>query len=72
MTIIVITWTCIVKVWTCKGIIFKHVPPLNGITSLVVTTCYILDGVVVAFLLVPISINTKLGGSYLKSRKVVQ
>jgi hypothetical protein len=49
--------------------ISKLVPPLNGLTSLVVG--YTTDGVTRILLLVPISINTKLGGSYLKSRKVV-
>jgi len=65
----VVTRTSIIKVWIGKGMISKLVPPLNGLTSLVVG--YTTDGVTRILLLVPISINTKLGGSYLKSRKVV-
>jgi hypothetical protein len=38
--------------------IFKHVPPLSGLTGLV-TSCTI-DGVAGTLLLVPISTNTKL------------
>jgi hypothetical protein len=52
------------------AIISKLVPPLNGLISLLIT-CYILNGVVVTLLLVPISINMKLGGSYLKLGKAV-
>jgi hypothetical protein len=52
--------------------ISKHVPPFNGLTSLVMATCCTADDVVGTLLLVPISIDTKLKGSYLKSRKVVQ
>ncbi len=26
--------TCIVKIWIDKGMIFKHVPPLNGLIGL--------------------------------------
>jgi hypothetical protein len=63
--------TGIIKVWTGKGMISKLVPPLNGLTSLVAVAGYTIDGVTRILLLVPISINTKLGGSYLKSRKVV-
>jgi hypothetical protein len=33
---IVVTETCIVKVWTSKGMIYKHVAPLSGLTSLVI------------------------------------
>jgi hypothetical protein len=49
--------------------ISKLVPPLNGLTSLVIgcTT----NGVVGTLLLVPISINTKFGGLYLKSWKTI-
>jgi hypothetical protein len=49
--------------------IFKPVPPFNELTSLV-TGC-IIDGVVGTLPLVPISIDTKFGGSYLKLGKVV-
>jgi hypothetical protein len=46
----------------------KHVPLL----SLVVATCCTIEGVVVGgLLLVPISIDTKLGGSYLKLGKTI-
>jgi hypothetical protein len=47
---------------------------MYGLASLVVTTSYTLDGVVVVvvFLLVPISINTKLGGLYWKLGKIVR
>ncbi len=51
--------------------ISKLVPPLNGLTSLVAVAGYTIDGVTRILLLVPISIDTKLGGSYLKSRKVI-
>jgi hypothetical protein len=50
--------------------ISKHVPPLSGLTSLVIG-CTI-DGVIGTLLLILISIDTKLKGSYLKWRKVVQ
>jgi hypothetical protein len=52
--------------------ISKLVPPLSGITGLIMATCCTINGVASVLLLVPISKNTKLGGSYLKSRKVVQ
>lgn len=43
----------------------KLIPPLSGLTSLVVATSCTTNGVVVdVLLLVPISTNTKLGGSY--------
>ncbi len=44
--------------------ISKLVPPFSGLTGLV-TSCTI-NGVAIILLLVPISTNTKLGGSYLK------
>ncbi len=49
--------------------IFKLVPSLNGLIGLV-TGCTI-DGVTRILLLIPISINTKLGGLCLKSRKII-
>jgi hypothetical protein len=49
--------------------IFKHVPPLNGLIGLV-TGCTI-DGIARTLLLVPISTNTKLNGLYLKLRKII-
>jgi hypothetical protein len=52
--------------------ISKLVPPLNGLIGLVGATSCITYGVVGALLLVLISTYTKLGGSYLKSGKVVQ
>jgi hypothetical protein len=42
-------------------------PPFSGLTSLV-TSCTI-DGVARILLLVPISMDTKLEGSYLQSRE---
>jgi hypothetical protein len=50
----------------------KLVPPLNGLSGLVMATGCTTNGVVGTMLLVLISTNTKLGSSYLKSRKVVQ
>jgi hypothetical protein len=67
---IVVTGTSIIKVWTSKGMIYKLVPPLSGLTSLI-TSCTI-DGVIGILLLVPISTYTKFRGSYLKLRKVVR
>jgi hypothetical protein len=52
--------------------ISKLVPPLNGLIGLVMATRCTIDGVVGVLLLVPISTHTKLGGSYLKSRKAIQ
>jgi hypothetical protein len=49
--------------------ISKSVPPFSGLTSLV--TCWTTNGVAKILLLVPISTNTKLGGSYLKLGKAV-
>jgi len=61
-----------------KSMIFKHVPILKGlIVSTVTKGCLFgsvptMDGdAPIALLLVPISTYIKLGGSYLKSRKVV-
>jgi hypothetical protein len=51
--------------------ISKLVPPLNGLTSLVIATCSTIDGVVGTLLLVPISTNMKLEGLYLKLGKTV-
>jgi hypothetical protein len=49
--------------------ILKHVPPFNGLIDLITgCTTY---GIVGTLLLVPISTNIKLEGSYLKSRKIV-
>ncbi len=53
-----------VKVCTCKGMIFKLVPPLSGQTSLVMATSYTTNGVIPALILVPISIDMKLRGSF--------
>lgn len=58
-----------VKVWIGKGMIFKLIPPLKGLISLV--TGYTTYEVTGALLLVLISINIKLMGSYLKSKKMV-
>jgi hypothetical protein len=52
--------------------ISKPFPPLSGLTSLVVAKGCTINGVVGVLLLVLISTNMKLGGSYLKSRKVVR
>ncbi len=60
------------KVRTCKGMISKLIPPLGGLTGLVMAIGCIIDGVVGTLQLVPISINMKLGSLYLKSRKAVQ
>ncbi len=67
LTIVVIE-TSIIKIWTCKGMISKLVPPLSGLTSLITSNTY---GVDRTLLLVPIFINTKLGGSYLKLGKAI-
>ncbi len=66
---IVVTKIGIIKVWTCKGMISKLVPPLKGLIGLV-TSCTI-DGVAEILLLVSISTYTKLGGSYLKLGKAI-
>jgi hypothetical protein len=72
----IITSTSIVKVATIKVMILKHVPPLIGLTNLVVTTCRSIcsntkvnDVAHVALILAPISKDTKTGGSYLKLEK---
>jgi hypothetical protein len=57
---IMVTKTCIIKVWTCKGIISKHVPPLSGLIGLI--TSYTIDGIVGTLLVVPISTYTKFEG----------
>jgi hypothetical protein len=51
--------------------ISKHVPPLNGLISLVMATNYTTYGVVGTLMLIPISTNMKLGGSYLKLGKPI-
>ncbi len=66
---IFVTRIGIIKVWIGEGMSSKHVPPLSGLAGLV--TNYTIDGIVEILLLVPISIDMKLGGSYLKSRKIV-
>jgi hypothetical protein len=53
-----------------KGMNSKHVPPFGGLIGFI--TCWTIDGIVGTLLLVPISTNINFGGSYLKSRKVVQ
>jgi hypothetical protein len=67
-TCLIITSTSIVKVVTNKGMILKHVPPLIGLTGLVVTigcslcsNTKINDVAHVALILVPISKDTKEG-----------
>ncbi len=60
-----------VKVWIGKGMIFKLVPPLNGLIGLVMVTSYTTNGVIRILLLVLISIDTKLKSSYLKLGEVV-
>jgi hypothetical protein len=49
--------------------ILKPVPPLSGLIGLVIG--YTTNGIAGTLLLILISTNTKFGGSYLKSRKVV-
>jgi hypothetical protein len=51
--------------------ISKPIPPLSGLTSLVMAISCTRDGVVVTLLLIPISTNMKLKGSYLKSGRTV-
>ncbi len=63
------TWTSMEKVWTSKGMISKCIPPLSGLIGLVMTIGCMTNGDVGTLLLVPISTNTKLGGSYLKLGK---
>jgi hypothetical protein len=68
-----ITSIGIVKVTICKGMVFKHVPPLMGLLGLVVTIgCFLglspkvnypCDGSNFTY--------TKEGGSYLKSEKTI-
>jgi hypothetical protein len=52
--------------------ISKLVPLLNGLTSLITTIDCILVDVAGVLLLILISTNMKLKGSYLKSRKVIR
>jgi hypothetical protein len=60
------------KIWIGKGMFSKHVSFLGGLIGLVVATCCTIDGVVVgALLLVLISIDIKLGCSYLKLGKTI-
>jgi len=54
-----------------KGVILKPIPPLSGLTSLVMATSYTIDGVVGTLLLVLISKYTKLNGLYLKLGKTI-
>ncbi len=61
---IMVTGTCIVKVWKGKGMISKPIPPFSRLNGLVIG--YTTYGVSETLLLVWISIDTKLGGSYLK------
>jgi hypothetical protein len=49
--------------------ISKLVPPLSGLIDLVIG--YTIDGIAGTLLLVPISIDTKFDGSYLKSGKAI-
>jgi len=51
--------------------ISKLVPPLNGLTSLVMVISCTIDGVIRTLLLVLISIDTKLRSSYLKLGEAV-
>jgi hypothetical protein len=51
--------------------ISKLVPPLNGLTGLVMVTSCTIDGVTRILFLVLISIDMKLGSSYLKLGEVV-
>ncbi len=56
-----------------KSMISKLVPPLNGLVNLVVILgCTTNGDVFVTLILVLISTDTKLNGSYLKSRKAIQ
>jgi hypothetical protein len=51
--------------------IFESIPPFSGIISLVMVIGYTIDGVARTLLLVPISIDMKPRGLYLKSRKTI-
>ncbi len=57
--IIVVNKTCMVEVWTTKGMISKLVPPLSRLNGLI--TCCTTNVVVGIMLLVPISTYIKLG-----------
>ncbi len=71
LVVTMVTWTCMVKIWTCKGTISKHVPPLSGLIGLILATSCTTNVVVSILLLVLISTYTKLRGLYLKLGKVV-
>ncbi len=66
---IVATKIDIVKVWTCKGMVSKHVPSFSRLTGLLRATSCTADGVAGILLLVPISIDTKLGGFVLEIKE---
>jgi hypothetical protein len=51
--------------------ISKSIPPLSGIICLVMAISYIINVVDRTLLLVPISIDMKLGGLYLKLGKMI-
>ncbi len=68
---IVVTGIGIIKVWTCKNMILKPIPPLSGLIGLVMAIGYTTNGVVGTLILDPISIDTKLGGLYLKLGKAI-
>ncbi len=53
-----VTGTC----WIGKGTILKLVPPLSGLTHLVMATSCTAYGIAKTLFLVPISTYTKLGG----------
>jgi len=52
--------------------ITKPIPPLTGLTSLVMAIGCTTNGIARTLLLVPISIDSKLRGLYLKSGKTIQ
>jgi hypothetical protein len=51
--------------------ILKPIPPLSGLIGLVMAIGYTTNGVVGTLILDPISIDTKLGGLYLKLGKAI-
>jgi hypothetical protein len=77
--VIITTCTTMVIIGKGGGINFKLVPPIVGLVGLVVTTNYspwcsslkVVAVAPIAFVLVPISKYTKVGGIYLKFGKVV-
>ncbi len=71
LIVVVIMWMGTKKNWTCKGMIYKLVPPPSGLISLVVATSCTTHGVVGVLLLVPISTYTKLSDLYWKSGKAI-